>query len=59
MTSEEEARNALFELHFQYMLHPPQERLELYDEYREKRAQIRAELKKLIRERKEYEMKTK
>lgn len=52
MTEEEQARKALFELHYQYMLHPPKERLELYDEYREKRAEIRAELIKLIREKK-------
>lgn len=59
MTEEEQARKALFELHYQYMLHPPKERLELYDEYREKRAEIRAELIKLIREKKEQEIKTK
>ena len=51
--TEEEARQALFDLHFNYMKNPPKVRLELYDEYREERAKIRTELAKLIRERKE------
>ena len=57
--TEEEARQALFDLHFNYMKNPPKVRLELYDEYREERAKIRTELAKLIRERKEGEIKTK
>ena len=44
--TEDEARNALFQLHFEYMTHPPKERLKLYDEYREKRSKIREELTK-------------
>lgn len=42
--TEEEAKKALFQLHFEYMTHTPKERLKLYDEYQEKRAQIRHEL---------------
>ena len=59
MMTEEEARQALFDLHFNYMKHPPKERLELYDEYREKRAEIREELTKLMLEKKMEEIKTK
>lgn len=57
--TEEEARQALFDLYFEYINNPPKVRLELYDEYREKRAQITAELKKLKRERIEQEIKVK
>lgn len=44
--SEEEAKNALFQINFEYMKHPPKERLKLYDEYRQKRQEI----KKLLAE---------
>lgn len=57
--TEEEARNALFQLHFQYMMHPPKERLSLYDEYQKKRGEIRSELAKLMIERKENSIKSK
>ena len=57
--TEEEARQALFELHFSYINNPPKVRLELYDEYREKRARIREELARLKRETLEQEIKTK
>lgn len=57
--TEDEARNALFELHFEYMTHSPKERLKLYDEYREKRSKIREELTKYIVEKKESNVKTK
>ena len=42
--NEEEAREALFKLNFEYMKHPPKERLELYETYREERAKIRKAL---------------
>lgn len=42
--TEEEAREALFKLNFEYMKHPPKERLKLYEEYKEARAKIREEL---------------
>ena len=51
--TEEEARNALFQLHFEYMTHPPKERLKLYDEYQQNRSRIREELIKTIYEQKE------
>ena len=57
--TEEQARTALFELHFEYMTHSPKERLKLYDEYREKRSKIREELTKYIVEKKESNVKTK
>ena len=57
--TEEEARNALFQLHFQYMMHPPKERLKLYEEYHKKRGEIRSELSRLINERKENAIKSK
>lgn len=43
--SEEEAKNALFKLHSEYMSHTPKERLKLYDEYIAKRNEIKNELK--------------
>jgi len=57
--TEEESRKALFRLNDEYMMHSPKERLELYEEYREKRAQIRQELAKATIERKQNEAKTK
>ena len=33
--TEEEAKKALFQVHYEYMMHPPKERLELYNEYQE------------------------
>lgn len=57
--TEKEARDALFQLHFDYMMHPPKERLKLYDEYQKKRGEIRAELTKLILEQKQNKEKTK
>ena len=57
--TEEESRNALFQLHFEYMMHPPKERLQLYEEYHRKRGEIKSELAKLINERKEKEIKSK
>lgn len=57
--TEEEARKALFQVHYEYMKNPPQKRLELYDEYQAKRKQIKHELAKLILERKQAESKIK
>ncbi len=57
--TEEELRQELFNLHFNYMKNPPKVRLKQYDEYREKRAEIREKLKKIIFERKQEEIKTK
>lgn len=49
--TEKEARDALFKLHEEYMLHTPDERLNLYDEYKQKRAEIRKQLATFISER--------
>lgn len=46
--TEEEARKALFDLHFEYMTHPPKERLKLYDEYQRKRGEIRKSLTEFV-----------
>lgn len=43
--TEEEAKNALFKLHYEYMSHTPKERLKLYDEYIARRNEIKNELK--------------
>lgn len=53
--TEQEARDELFKLHFEYMMHTPKEREKLYDEYIEKRRKIKEELSKLVLERKEKE----
>ena len=42
--TEEEARKALFQIHYEYMMHTPNERLKLYDEYQKKRSEIKKEL---------------
>lgn len=57
--TEEEAREALFKIHWEYMKHTPNERLELYDEYIENRKKIKKELSKLIMDKKEIESKIK
>lgn len=48
--TEEESREALFKINREYMSHTPKERLELYDEYKQKREFIRSELIKSIKE---------
>ena len=53
--TEEEAREALFKLNFEYMSNPPRERDKLYEKYAEERAKIRhalarAKLKKMQEE---------
>ena len=55
--TEQEAKDALFKLNFEYMHHSPKERLELYDEYIKQRAEIQKELRKAILERKQKEQK--
>lgn len=57
--TEEEARTALFELHFEYMTHSSKERLKLYDEYRAKRNQIMEQLREYKLENNENKIKTK
>ena len=57
--TEEEAKKALFDLHFEYMMHTHKERLALYDEYQEKRNKIKKELAKAMLERREKELKIK
>ena len=48
--TEEESKQALFQLHQEYMSHGPKERLKLYDEYQKKRNQIKQELTEAISE---------
>lgn len=55
--TEQEAKDALFKLNFEYMHHSPKERLELYDEYIKQRAEIQKKLRKAILERKQKEQK--
>ena len=57
--TEEEARKALFQVHYEYMMNTPQKRLELYDEYQEKRRKIKHELARLKLEKKQAQSKTK
>jgi len=57
--TEDEAKKALFQVHYEYMMHTPKERELLYDEYQEKRAKIRHELAKVLMEKKMEELKTK
>lgn len=42
--TEQEAKEALFKLHFEYMSHTPKERLTLYDAYQKNRSEIRQAL---------------
>ena len=44
MMTEEESRKALFELNKEYMNHTAKERVELYQQYQEKRGIIRKAL---------------
>lgn len=57
--TEKEARQALFDLRLNYMMKPPKERLESYDQYKSEREKIRKEIAVRIRERIEKEQKTK
>lgn len=51
--TEDEAKKALFEVHYEYMMHTPKERLKLYDEYQKKRSEIKRELAKMYMSQKE------
>ena len=55
--TEQEAKEALFKLNYEYMHHSPKERLELYDEYIKQRAEIQKNLRKAMLERKQNEQK--
>ncbi len=52
MMNEEEAKKALFQLHYEYMQHTQKERLKLYEEYQRNRTKIKNELMKGILEKK-------
>ena len=53
--TEEEARKALFQLHYNYMMHTPKEREELYEEYQACRREIKNKLAKFMFEKKQNE----
>lgn len=55
--TEDEAKNALFELHREYMNHKPKERLKLYDEYQKKRSEIKKALAHSIIEQRQKQFK--
>ena len=55
--TEDEAREAIFKLNNEYMMHSREERLELYDEYKRKRAEIRQLLSDGIMKNKEKQFK--
>lgn len=57
--TEQEAKEALFKLHFEYMTHTPKERLDLYEKYQEERAKIKQELMKFRKENFKNKTKTK
>lgn len=57
--TEQEAKEALFKLHFEYMSHPPKKRLKLYDKYQEERTKIKKALAMSKIEKLENERKTK
>ena len=50
--NEEEAKQALFQLNYEYMSHKPKERIKLYDEYKKNREIIRESLREKINEEK-------
>jgi len=51
--TEEEAKKALFKIHYTYMMHSPKEREKLYSEYQRQRNEIKKELAKAIWESRE------
>lgn len=55
--TELESKQALFQLHQEYMTHPPKERLKLYDEYINKRNEIKEALIRYVSEMKLSEIK--
>ena len=50
--TEEEAKSALFKIHQEYMKHSPEERLALYEEYKEHRNKIKEALSSLVNKQK-------
>ena len=46
--TEEQSKIALFQLHQEYMKHPPEERVMLYEDYQKKRNEIKSELIEFI-----------
>ena len=55
--TEEEAREALFKLHKEYMRHTKKERLSLYEEYRKNRLEIIRKLESNVNLKKLSELK--
>lgn len=55
--TEQEAKESLFKLNYEYMKHAPKERLELYDGYIKQRGEIQKALRKAMFERKQNEKK--
>lgn len=50
--TEEESKQAIFKLHQEYMNHTSKERLKLYNEYQQKRNEIKEQLKKSMQKKK-------
>lgn len=57
--TEDEAKKALFQVHYEYMMHNPREREALYEDYQNKRNLIKKELARAIMSRKEAEFNSK
>lgn len=55
--TEQEAKNALFKIHLEYMSHSPKERVKLYDEYQKARREIKDELAAYVNAHKNNEVK--
>ena len=53
--TEDEAKKALFQVHYDYIMNTPKERDEIYDEYIAKRNYIKKELMRLMKEKKNTE----
>ena len=57
--TEEELKQALFDIRLEYMMHTPKEKEELYEEHIKKLEDIKKQLTRLVMERKEKEVKIK
>lgn len=57
--TEAEAKQALFNIHFEYMQHNSKEREKLYADYIKKRGEIKSELARIMKEKREKEIKIK
>lgn len=57
--TEEEAKAELFRIHFEYMSYSPKERLKKYEEYKEARNKVKAELALAIENSKSNQAKVK